>query len=88
EQALWETAIDIITSTTREERRIRYITPNSPETASQDNEDDLPVRTALASFRPLPALQDDPRKDSKDGVKMTYRNKKSQNNNPRWPEKF
>lgn len=88
EQALWETAIDIISTTTREERRIRYITPNSTETASQENEDDLPVRTALAGFRPLPALQEEPRKDSKDGVKMTYRNKKSQNNNPRWPEKF
>lgn len=40
EQALWETAIDIITSTTREERRIRYITPGDTGTTSDSPEEE------------------------------------------------
>lgn len=88
EQALWETAIDVITSTTREERRIRYITPNNPETESQDNEDNMPVSTALAGFRPLPALQDLSRKNSEGVEKTASHSQKPQNNDPGWTEKF
>lgn len=88
EQALWETAIDVITSTTREERRIRYITPNNPETESQDNEDNMPVSTALAGFRPLPALQDLSRKNSVGVEKTASHSQKPQKNDPGWTEKF
>lgn len=88
EQALWETAIDVITSTTREERRIRYITPNNPETESQDNEDNMPVSTALAGFRPLPALQDLSRKNSEGVEKTASHSQKPQKNDPGWTEKF
>lgn len=88
EQALWETALDVVTSTTREERRIRYITPNNTETASQDNEDNMPVSTALAGFRPLPAQQDPSRKNSEGVEKTASHSQKPQKNDPGWTEKF
>ncbi|HBM0000606.1 TPA: hypothetical protein LT059_005222, partial [Salmonella enterica subsp. enterica serovar Kodjovi] len=74
--------------TTREERRIRYITPNNPETESQDNEDNMPVSTALAGFRPLPALQDLSRKNSEGVEKTASHSQKPQKNDPGWTEKF
>lgn len=58
EQALWETAIDIITSTTREERRIRYITPGDTGTTSDSPvEEGVSWKEAIRSQAPLPPIK-------------------------------
>lgn len=58
EQALWETAIDIITSTTREERRIRYITPgDTVPTSDSPVEEGISWTEAIRNQAPLPPIK-------------------------------
>ncbi|HIB1547750.1 TPA: F-type conjugative transfer protein TrbC [Salmonella enterica subsp. enterica serovar Muenchen] len=54
EQALWETAIDVITSTTREERRIRYITPNCAGTTPDSPAEEGVSQTEILRSLPTP----------------------------------
>lgn len=54
EQALWETAIDVITSTTREERRIRYITPNCAGTTPDSPVEEGVSQTEILRSLPTP----------------------------------
>lgn len=44
ESALWETAVNTLKTTTREERRIRYITLNRPEPPETKEENQISVR--------------------------------------------
>lgn len=53
ERALWETAVNTLKTTTREERRIRYITLNRPETSAADVEKKVSVITEKAGIRLL-----------------------------------
>ncbi|SUG27900.1 TrbC-like protein [Salmonella enterica subsp. arizonae] len=50
EMALWETALNTLKTTTREQRRIRFITLNRPETPAADEEHQVSVRAERAEL--------------------------------------
>ncbi|MBW9878680.1 traM recognition site of TraD and TraG family protein, partial [Escherichia coli] len=58
ESALWETAVNTLKTTTREERRIRYITLNRPELPETKEENQISVRAERAGINLLTLPQD------------------------------
>ncbi|EEE2139200.1 conjugal transfer protein TrbC, partial [Salmonella enterica subsp. enterica serovar Beaudesert] len=58
ERALWETAVNTLKTTTREERRIRYITLNRPDTPATEEENQISVRTERAGINLLALPKD------------------------------
>lgn len=58
ESALWETAVNTLKTTTREERRIRYITLNRPEPHETKEENQISVRAERAGINLLTLPQD------------------------------
>ncbi|EKP1044366.1 icmO-like type IV secretion system domain protein, partial [Salmonella enterica subsp. enterica serovar Kentucky] len=58
ESALWETAVNTLKTTTREERRIRYITLNRPEPPETKEENQISVRAERAGINLLTLPQD------------------------------
>lgn len=53
EMALWETALNTLKTTTREQRRIRFITLNRPKTPAADEEHQVSVRAERAEINLL-----------------------------------
>ncbi|HAW5768085.1 TPA: traM recognition site of TraD and TraG family protein, partial [Escherichia coli] len=58
ESALWETAVNTLKTTTREERRIRHITLNRPELPETKEENQISVRAERAGINLLTLPQD------------------------------